>query len=721
MNSFWEKLPENLKENPYFHFSEKTNYVPAWDRIRMEHAKPALDYALEHLRNEARRISDNPAVPTFRNTVESLEQSFSLIGYFARIFFCAGPEDAEERRQYDAFEKDFYQRYQDAFVEIFDNPKLFLRFVALSVGIEDAKLSAEKKHLFFMYMNGFKENGIHLLPEKKEKIAAVGKQISALSMQAQHNMRKAEEESFLIVTDRARLSGLPEFMIDNAQSLAEKKGQPGQYMFGITYDVYGPFMCSANDRDLRRQMRDVYNNAGIVGPYDNRETILKLINLEHQYGRLKGRKSPAALTLQYNMAKDTKTVSRFLLDLREASKPAAKREMDVIRSFARQQGVHPLEAWDIDYYEEKLKKVVLGYDEEELRPYFELENVMQGAFRHFEKLLGMRFIPNESYPKLHPDVRNYDVVNARSGKPMGVIAFDLFARAGKGAGIAWNISAFPQGLFEGKVRRAVDMVVAKLPKAEPGKPNFLTHDNVLTIFHEMGHAAHNMVSQCRYASFSGTSVDTDFVEFPSQIQENWAYEPTVLDDFAQHHVTGEKIPEGIKIKLRESRKFMAGRAVLNRASRGWLDLSWYTRNPAKIENVESFENRVLKNFRIGTHDHPVLSPRFSHIFGGGYDSAFYSYQWAQTMDAAVFAKFAKAGLYDRSLKSKFRHVLEEGGRGDEAALFRTLNGRSANNKAFLRSRGLLGKAFNYAAAANDNVRQVPAPEKKTRYPGHEMG
>lgn len=720
MNRFWENLPDDLKDNPYFHFSEQTNYVPAWDRLRTEHAKPALDYALEHLRSEAHRIGDNPAAPTFRNTVEALEQSFGLVGYFARVFFCAAPANPEERTQYDELEKDFYRRYQDAFNEIFNNRDLFHRFVALTYGLEDMKLGAEKKHLFGMYMNGFREGGIHLRPEKREKLAELDREIGALSQQAQKNMRKAEEESFLIVGDPSRLSGLPEFMVGNARRLAESKGLPGQYMFGITHDVYGPFMRAADDRDLRRQMREIYNNAGVSGPHDNRATILKLVSLEHQRARLKDRKSPAALTLQYNMARDTKTVSRFLLDLREAAKPAARREMDAIRSFARRHGVDTLEAWDIDYYEEKLKKAVLGYDEEELRPYFELENVLQGAFRHFEKLLGLRFVMNESYPKLNPDIRTYDVVSARSGKPMGVIAFDLFAREGKPAGIAWNISAFPQGLFEGKIRRAVDMVVAKFPKSESGKPNLLTHDDVLTIFHEMGHATHNMLSQCRYASFSGTSVDTDFVEFPSQIQENWAYEPAVLDDFARHHETGEKIPDDIKRRLKESRKFMAGRSVLSRAARGWLDFSWYTRNPANIDDVESFESRVLRKFRLGAQDHPVLSPRFSHIFGGGYDSAFYSYQWARTMDAAVFAKFARAGLYDRSLKAKFRHVLEQGGRCDEVALFRQLNGRGRDNKAFLRSHGLLGKAFNYAAAANDNV-PPPAQNRHPRYPDKGMG
>lgn len=722
MNRFWESLPAHLKENPYFHFSEKTNYVPAWDKIRVEHAKPALDYAVEYLRSEVQRIADNPSAPTFRNTVEALEKPFGLIGYLSRVFFCAAPADPEERKQYDAIEKDFFERYHEVFTETFNNGNLFNRFSVLGMAINaDAiNLNSEKKKLFAMYMGGFRENGIHMRPAKKEQMAALEKQINALSMQVQQNMRRAEEDSFLIVDDPSRLSGLPDFMIDNARRLAEKKGLPGQYMFGITHEVYSTFMRSADDRDLRRQMRKVYSNAGISGPYDNRAAIIKLISLEHRHARLKGHANPAALTLQYNMARDAKTVSRFLLGLRDAARPAALREMDVIRNFARRQGVDMLEAWDIDYYEEKLKKAVLGYDEEELRPYFELENVLQGTFRHFEKLFGLRFIPNETYPKLHPDIRTYDVVRARSGKPMGVIAFDLFARDGKPAGIAWNISAFPQGLFEGKVRRAVDVVVAKFPKGEPGKPNLLTHDDVLTIFHEMGHATHNMLSQCRYASFSGTSVDTDFVEFPSQIQENWAFEPAVLDDFARHHLTGEKISDDIKKKIRESRKFMAGRTVLNRAARGWLDFSWHTRNPANIDGVESFESKVLRKFRLGGSDHPVLSPRFSHIFGGGYDAAFYSYQWAQIMDSAIFAKFSRAGLYDRSLRAKFRHALEQGGRGDEAALFRELNGRAANNKAFLRSRGLLGKAFNYAAAANDN-NPPPVPAKGPRFPDKGMG
>lgn len=709
MNSLKADLPDHLKDNPYFAFSEDTNFVPAWDKIRPEHALPAMDYIFERMRKDIEAIATNPKVPTFKNTSEALESAFALPMYFFLTFFTAMPRTEADLKKNDDIQKEISDKFHDAFMDAFLDQRLYERFLVLTLLIDETKVPTEKEKLFGMYGATFKVCGISRPLAEQKKIREMGKKISAISRISQTNMREAEKHTFVHVTDLNQLKGVSETLLNNAESEAQRRGLEGGRCFGVGTSIYGPFMQSVSDRALRKQMWMAQSGAGSSGPYDNRKTILKLIKLQHQLAHMTGHRSPASDTLRYNMALTTTTVDRFLTKLRRASKPTAEKEMQILRDFAAQEdNITKLEPWDVEYYKEKIKKRVLGYDEEQLRPYFEMEATLQGVFRHFDKMFGLTFTESHAYPKYADDLRTYDVTNTRTGKHMGVLCMDLFEREGKPAGTAWNISALSQGLFQGSVRRPVDVVVTKILKGQEGTPTLLTHYDVQVLLHEMGHAAHNLLSLCRYQSFSGTAVDTDFVEFPSQFQENWAFEPSFLDDIACHHVTGERMSDVLKRRIGESRKFMAGSDVLSRAMKGWLDLSWHRKDPKNIRSVEKFEREVTKPFMLSGLERPLVSPRFHHIFGGGYESAFYSYQWSEVMSAQRFEKFQQRGIYNKTLCAEYKRALEVGGSRVESELFYKLGHAHPTIKPLLRSYGLLGRKFNYAAAlhpaeANDNV------------------
>ncbi|MCM2343110.1 MAG: M3 family metallopeptidase [Alphaproteobacteria bacterium] len=717
MNSLWTNLPAHLRDNPFFHFSAKTNFVPAWDKITPAHALPAMEYIFDNMRREIEAIAQNPAKPNYKNTVEALEKAYSLPMHFFLSVFTTMPKDEEEQKQYDDVEQIMCDKFHELYMDVFQNKTLFNRFLFLTITPEIMRLTGEREKLYGMYAQTFKACGIMKKPAQQQALRDMGRQISTLARISQKNMRESEKAAFIRVSNPARLAGLSDVLIGAAAAEAKKRGFEGEWCFGVGTSTYGPFMKSVQDRDLRREMWILNSRTGTTGEFDNRRTILKLIKLEHEMARMEGYRNPAAHSLQYNMARTSKRVESFLRTVRKAAKPVATEEIAVLKAFAAQEDqIKHLKPWDLDYYKERLKKRVLGFDEEQLRPYFEMEAVLQGVFRHFNKLFGLKFTESTAYPKYDPDVRTFNVTNARTGKHMGVLCMDLFDRSGKPAGTAWNISAVSQGLFEGENRRPVDMVVTKFIKGQDGQPTLLTHYDLEVLLHEMGHATHNLLGQCRYQSFSGTSVDTDFVEFPSQIQESWAYLPEVLDDIARHHETGEKIPDHIKKKMKEGRKFMAGSYVMNYAMKGWLDLAWYRKDPSNTRSIEAFERHVTRDFMIGNMERPLVSPRFHHIFGGGYEAGFYSYQWSEMMSAQLFEKFEKHGAYNRSLSASFKKALAVGGSREEADTFYTLTGRHPRIQPLLRQYGLLGKQFNYAAAfkpqvaVNDNRQDVSLPK-----------
>jgi peptidyl-dipeptidase Dcp len=699
MNGLWRDLPPRLKQNPFFQFSEKTDCVPAWDRIELRHILPAIDYAITQQEKNIRAIVDNPAPPNFKNTVEALERADDLVNYFMAIAFNLMP-GVNKQEKYEKIIDKTVDRTTDAFAAIFrDNTKLYERLLAVRQGRGFKHLSLEKKRLFELYENAFQEHGINLSPEKKQIAARLEKRIARLGLRSQNNMKMAQSSYALAIDEPEKLQGIPAFVIEDAAKEAAEQGRRGKWVLGLNEDTYEAVMQSAENRDLRRKLWRAYNTQGSHGRYDNRAVIIEYIKAQHEYAQLLGYRHSAAQIMAHNMIKDPSHISRFLRKMRKAALPVAKREIEFLRKYARQKDGVKLEPWDVPYYQERMKKELLGFTERELRPYFELENTVQGVFRHYKKIFGIDFKECKNYPAYHPDMRAFEVY--KGSKKLGVVFMDLFARDEKPPGEAWSANVLGHGLFQGKVRGSIDVIVAKFTK---GSPTLLSHYDVQTLFHELGHATHNLLSECRYNTLSGVEVTDDFLEFPSQFQENWPFQPEVLKDLGRHYKTGKPLPENLQLKILESRKFMAGNRVLTYAMKGWLDLAWHRANPANIRSVESFEKKTLAPYRLMRAHGTLISPHFSHIFGGGYDGEFPGYQLTQVMGADAFVPFQQQGLYNRSLAAEYRKIPEQGAIVSGDALFYGFRHRHWQPKSFLLQNGLIGEQFNYAAVLNP-----PAP------------
>lgn len=678
-----DTVPEKLRRNPFFRFSEETRFVPAWDKIRPCHVMPAFDYALTLARNNITKIRDNPARPAFKNTIEALETADELAGYFFLTLVNMMPRNRKDEDDYGRLVTDVARAYNIFYEDVYRDRDLFARVKAVRQNPGFHKLPKTKKLLFEAIYNGFCDSGMTLSAKKKQILRETDESIIALEALSQKNMKKADAETVVFSSERA-LDGLPPYALSAARKKAVEQGLSGRWAFTLHHDSYITFMQSVRDRRARRRMYLAYNRRAAQGRNDNRAVILDLSRLYQQKAQLLGYKSHADMQLRYRMALRPGTAGRFLRLVRDTALPLAAEENRELCAFARKEcGIRTLQPWDVLYCTERLKEKTYGFNDEELRPYFALETVLAGTFRHFEKLYGLRFEETKDYPVYHRDVRAFNVTSKRSGAVVGVLFMDLYARDDKPAGIAWNASVFGQGLFGGKVRRPVDIIVTKFPRPSRRTPSLLTHGDVCTLFHEMGHATHDLLSRVRYRSQSGTNVDWDFVEFPSQIQENWAFEPYVLGGLAVHYKTGEPLPDRLKDKIWESRSFMAATQMLEGARKGWLDLAWAEAQPGTVRSVEAFEKRVLKGFGWKPEHGEVISPSFSHIFGGGYDAAYYGYQWAQGIEADAYDLFRRRGLYDRSAAVRLKELKEKGGSDHGAALYRKFRWRCPDLRHFL--------------------------------------
>jgi peptidyl-dipeptidase Dcp len=446
-------------------------------------------------------------------------------------------------------------------------------------------------------------------------------------------------------------------------------------------------MQFADKRDLRERMWRAFSSRAYGDAFDNCDNILKIVRLKDERAKLLGYDNHAAYVLEERMAQTPETVIAFLDNLRKSYRPEAEKDLARLKDFAG--GDIDLMPWDVGYYAEKLKQELFQFSSEDFRPYLQLDKVLDGCFEHFSKLFGLAFTPNSAYPVWHKDVKSFDVHDNNSGAFIGTLFADFHPRTGKKSG-AWKTSYRNQGLFQGKNERPIIAIVCNFTKPTADKPSLLTHDEVETLFHEMGHATHALVSDVTYRSLSGTNVKWDFVELPSQVQENWCFERETLDMFASHYETGAKIPETLITKLRAAKNFMGGWGGLRQASLGILDMSWHMADPANISDVASFEDMVLRDISLFPRYAGPSSASFSHIFAGGYSAGYYSYKWAEVLDADTFEAFLENGLYDQATANAYKNkVLARGGSEPPQVLYRNFRGRDADPNALLRREGLL--------------------------------
>lgn len=678
-----------MSQNPLLALSPLKNHAPQFDLIREEHFRPAVDAAIAEARANIDKIIASPDAPTFDNTIVALETAAETLGTVTSIFYnqlsAAGTDGLQ------ALAEEIGPVQANFGSDIILNPDLFKKVKAVHDQMGRLTLTTEQKTLLDDTYKNFVRGGALLPDDKKDELRKINEAMSTLGPVYANNVKKSAEAFELWIDNEADLAGLPETACESAKHEATEKGQPDKWLITLDFPSFGPFMSYSAKRELREKVWKAFGNRAYGDAFDNSELVLKIVKLRDQRAKLLGYANHADYTLERRMAEKIGTVRTFLNDLKEQYRAGALSDLNSIKTFAKDKGLDDLMPWDVGYYSEKLREKLYHFNDEDLRPYFPLQQVLDGTFEHFSKLFGLKFTPAPDLPTWHKDVTAYDVTDKDSGAFVGTLYADFYPRTGKKPG-AWMTSYREQGLFHGKVECPVTAIVCNFTKPTADKPSLLTFDEVLTLFHEMGHATHGLLAKGTYASQTGTNVLWDFVELPSQLQENWLYERETLNSFARHYKTGEPIPQDLIEKLRNAKNFLAGWMGIRQMSYSILDMEWHSRDPETITDIIAFEDEVLKDCRFFPRMSGPTSNSFSHIFAGGYSAGYYSYKWAEVLDADAFEAFLEHGLYNQETARRYRtEILEKGGSEHPAVLYRNFRGRDADPKALLRRDGILKK------------------------------
>ena len=656
--------------------------------IRTEHFKPAFDAALAEARAEIDAIADHPAPPDFENTIAALDYAGSRLDRISSIFFNLNA--AETNAEIQALAQEVSPLLSEFSNDITLNESLFDRVRQVYEARETMDLDAESRTLVEKKFLHFRRNGALLDAAGKKRLREIDSELSRLKLTFGEHILEETNSYELHITREEDLEGLPESQREAARIRAGSGGKEG-WIITLDYPSYLPFMKYAANRNLRKELYLAFGSKGFHGDArDNREIVLRIANLRFERARLLGYASHADFVLEQRMAKSPETVREFLEELLEKALPAAKRELGELAAYAeKRDGLTQLEPWDKAYYSEKLKQEKFALDDEILKPYFQLENVIDGVFEIAGRLYGLSFQPEDSLPTYHEEVRTYRVVDA-DGKLVALFYADFHPRPGKRGG-AWMTSYKPQYRKGGTVERPHIAIVCNFTRPTSSQPALLTFDEVTTLFHEFGHALHGMLADTTYPGLSGTSVYWDFVELPSQLMENWCYEPDALALFTRHYKTGEILPDTLIEKIKASANFQEGIATVRQLSFGFLDMAWHGGNPSDITDVKAHESEAFAPTRLfPEHPETCMSTAFADIFQGGYASGYYSYKWAEVLDADAFASFRESGIFDRETARRFRdHILSRGGTEDPMELYVRFRGREPEIDALLKRAGLV--------------------------------
>ena len=661
-----------------------------FSKIKNEHFKPAFLQAIEDARAEIDTIAMNPSAPTFENTIEALDFSGQQLDRISSVFFNLNAAETNEEIQQIAQEvSPLLSEFSN---DITLNEALFKRVKAVYEQKDQLKLTVEQDTLLDKKYKSFSRNGANLPKGKKKRLREIDTELSKLKLKFGENVLAETNKYQKHLTDENQLDGLPEGEKEAAAQLAKSKDKEG-WLITLDYPSYIPFMKYAKNRELRKELSLAFGSKGFHNDeLDNQENVLRIANLRHERAVLLGYKTYAHFVMEERMAETPEKVHEFLDELLEKAKPAAEREFKQLEDFAKElDGIEQLQKWDGSYYSEKLKQKLFDLDDEKLKPYFKLENVIDGVFKVAEKLFGLTFEEVSNVDTYHEEVKTYQVNDAK-GNYVSLFYADFHPRAGKRGG-AWMTSYKSQFVKNGENVRPHISNVCNFTRSTPSKPSLLTFNEVTTLFHEFGHGLHGMLANTTYPSLSGTSVYWDFVELPSQVMENWSYEKDALELFATHYESGEVIPMDLVQKIKESATFQEGMATLRQISFGLLDMSWHGADPSKITNVKEYETIAFE----GTDLYPktsetCMSTAFSHIFQGGYSSGYYSYKWAEVLDADAFAYFKEKGIFNKEVATKFKdNVLSKGGTEKPMVLYKRFRGAEPKVEALLERAGLLKK------------------------------
>ncbi|QMU62926.1 MAG: M3 family peptidase [Flavobacteriaceae bacterium] len=661
-----------------------------FSQIKNSDYKPAIKKAIEITAEEISAITSNREKPDFENTIAALEFTGEKLNRITGIFFNLNSAETNEEIQKTAQEiAPWLSTFKN---DIVLNKPLFTRVKSVYDRKVDLRLSAEQEMLLEKQFKGFSRNGANLNDTDKKVLREVDATLSKLSLQFGEHVLAETNAYQLLIIDEKQLSGLPEDVKEAAKMTAEEKGKKG-WVFTLDYPSYIPFMTYADDRDLRKQLAIAFGKRGFQNTKNNNEDIvLQIANLRHKRAHLLGYKTHADFVLEERMAETPEKVIQFLNDLLAKAKPAAEREFKKLEKYAKKSdGIDQLQKWDGAYYAEKLKKEIFNLDQELLKPYFQLDRVINGVFTVANKLYGLKFVEVFDMDTYHKEVKTYKVHDANDFF-IAYLYADFHPRAGKRNG-AWMTSYKPQQIKNGINDRPHISIVCNFTKPTQTKPSLLTFNEVTTLFHEFGHALHGMLANTTYSSLSGTAVSWDFVELPSQILENWCYEKEALALFAKHYKTGEMIPMEYIDKIKASANFQEGMQTVRQLSFGLLDMSWHGQDASEIEDVKTFETVVFSETQLYP-DVPenCMSTSFSHIFQGGYSAGYYSYKWAEVLDADAFEYFLEKGIFNKEVATLFKeHVLSKGGTEKPMDLYKCFRGKEPKPDALLKRAGLLSK------------------------------
>jgi peptidyl-dipeptidase Dcp len=657
--------------------------------IKNEHFKPAFEKAMSDARAEIDAITSNSEAPSFENTIEALEFSGQQLDRISSVFF--NLNSAETNEEIQKIAQEISPLLSEFGNDITLNEALFKRIKSVYEQKDSLQLSVEQLTLLDKRYKSFSRNGANLSEDKKKRLREIDAESSKLKLQFGENILAETNKYELYLTNEADLDGLPEGEKEAAEQLARTKGKETGWMITLDYPSYIPFMKYAKNRELRKQLSLAFGSKGFhKDELDNQEIVLKIANLRHERANLLGYKTHAHFVLEERMAKTPENVDSFLYEILEKAKPAAEREFKQLEDFAKElDNIDQLQKWDGNYYSEKLKQKLFSLDDEQLKPYFKLENVIDGVFQVAEKLFDLHFEEVTDIDTYHNEVKTYRVFDTDKNL-ISLFYADFHPRSGKRGG-AWMTSFKSQWKKDGENVRPHVSNVCNFTPSTKSKPSLLTFNEVTTLFHEFGHGLHGMLANTTYPSLSGTSVYWDFVELPSQVMENWCYEKEALELFAKHYETGEVIPMELVHKIKESATFQEGMQTLRQLSFGLLDMSWHGADPSEITDVKAHETKAFAGTKLYP-DTPetCMSTSFAHIFQGGYSSGYYSYKWAEVLDADAFAYFKEKGIFNKEVAEKFKeHVLSKGGTEDPMILYKRFRGAEPKVEALLERAGLL--------------------------------
>ena len=677
------ELPEIDESNPLLAEWDTPHATPPFDLIKIEHYEPAIETAIAVSRAEIDAIVNNPAKPTFKNTIVAMERQGALLNRILGLFYNLNEADTSEEME--AIALRIQPKLTALSNDVALNPELFARVKAVYEGSRRGLSDVDEKLLEDSYKS-FSRSGAALADDKKEEYRKYTSELSEATLIFGQNALAATNAFSINITNPAQVAELPDFVKDGLAAEAKARGQKG-WTVTLKAPSYGPFMMYSSQRDIKEKLYRAYNSRALGGEHDNSQIIRNITSLRMKIANLLGYKTHADYTLEERMAESAQNVNSFLEELRASTIEYAHKDYATISDYAHSKGLKDkLMPWDWAYYTEKYKSEKYAINDEQVKPYLKLDNVIKGIFLLAEKLYGLKFVLNEQIQVYHPEVKAYEVYD--NNDLLAVLYLDFFPRESKRSG-AWMTEFRGTKVIDGEETRPLVSLVMNFTKPTESAPSLLTFDEFTTFLHEFGHALHGMLAKGEYESMNGTNVYRDFVELPSQIMENWATEKEYLDMWAVHYQTGEAIPAELVEKIVAAKNYLAAYSNVRQLSFGMSDMAWHTMTEPYAGEIEPFEMKAMAPVQVTpVVEGTAMAPAFTHIFSGGYAAGYYGYKWAEVLAADAFSLFKEKGIFDPATAKAFRHLLEQGGQRHPMDIYVEFRGHKPETQALVEAMGL---------------------------------